>query len=220
MSETRRYQPLLLTIYQQYLKDNDPVDFVRAVSKRYTQGTLERLVFDPDCGTRRASVLALGFIGDYQVNHAVGQAMQDEDHTVRVLAEKACRAVWNRVGDQIQRRELADTVRLNAIKQYQDAIKKASAVLDHAPGFAEAWYQRGSAWFQLNDRRRAIQDWHQALELNPYHFVAAIAIGDAYLQLGNPTSALDSFQRALRLNPDLKRVRSQIAKLKNQIEDE
>lgn len=220
MSEIRRYQPLLLRIYQQYLEDNDPVDFVRAVSKRYCQGTLERLVFDADCGTRRAAVLALGYIGDYQINHAVGQALQDEDHTVRVLAEKACRAVWNRAGDQVQRRELADTVRLNAIKQYREAIRKASWVLERAPGLAEAWYQRGCAWFQLKDRRRAIQDWHQALELNPYHFVAAIAMGDAYLQLGNPVSALDAFRRALRLHPDLKKVRAQIAKLANEIDEE
>lgn len=219
MSETRRYQPVLLTIYQQYLEDSDSVDFVRAVSKRYAQGTLERLVLDAECPVRRAAVLALGYLGDYQVNHTVGQAMQDEDRTVRLLAEKACRCVWNRAGDEGQRRELADIVRLNATKQYQEAIQRASTLLADAPWFAEVWYQRGSAWFQRNELKQAIHDWHQALELNPYHFVAAVAMGDACLLLGKRVAALDAFRRALRLNPDLERVKAQVTRLSSQIDD-
>jgi len=220
MSETRRYQPILLSIYQQYLEDTDPVDFVRAVSKRYVQGTLERLVLDGDSVVRRASILALGYLGDFRVNHTVGRAMQDQDRTVRILAEKACRCVWNRPGDEGQRRELADIVRLNATKQYQESIQRASRLLADAPWFAEVWYQRGHAWFQLKELKQSIHDWHQALELNPYHFVAADAMGDAFLLLGKPGAALDAFRRALRVNPDLERVKDKIARLSRQIEGE
>ena len=211
--------PILLTSYRRYLGNQDTIGFVDAVSKSYTPSTLERLATTEDPETRRAAVFALGFTGDYQVNHTLGRAMQDADPGVRQLAVIACRSVWNRVGDQSQRRQLANTVRLNAARRYRDAVEQASTLLENAPGLAEAWYQRGTAWFQLGDFTQAIHDWCQALEHNPYHFVAAIAIGNAYLQLHNPVLALEAFQRVLRLNPDLEHVQAQVTALRRQVED-
>ncbi len=220
MTDPKPHQPFLLDIYYRYVEDADTVAFIRSVCERYNAGTLERLVFNCEIEIRRAAVLSLGFIGDYASNHTVGQALQDEDDTVRQLAEKACRNVWNRDGSEEQRRQLAGIVRLNAFSKYPEAIESVSALIDDAPWFAEAWYQRGSACFQLDDLQQAIRDWHQTLEINPYQFVAATAMGDAYLRLKNPASALDAFRRALRLNPDLERVRSRVVELARQVGDE
>ena len=63
-----------------------------------------------------------------------------------------------------------------------------------------------------------IRDCHEALELNPYHFIAATHMGRAYLELGNPVSALECFRRALRLNPDLEGVRLQVVRLARLVE--
>jgi tetratricopeptide (TPR) repeat protein len=219
MSDHWLREPVLLDAYRRYLGSQDTVGFVQAVSKWYTPSSLERLATNADRETRRAAMFALGFKGDYQVNQTVGRALQDEDPGVRQLAEIACRCVWNRVGDATQRRQLADIVRLNAARRYRDAVEQASALLKIAPGFAEAWYQRATAWFQLGDFPQAISDWYQALEYNPYQFVAATAIGNAYLQLHNPVSALEAFRRALRLNPNLERVQAQVAALRRQIEE-
>ena len=65
----------------------------------------------------------------------------------------------------------------------------------------------------------AIRDCHEALEINPYHFVAATLMGQAYLELENPVSALECFRRALRLNPDLEGVRAHINRLTRMVED-
>lgn len=164
-------------------------------------------------------MLSLGLVGDYEVNQTVGRALQDEDRAVRLLAKMACRSVWNRAGGADRRRQLADIIRLNAAGQYSAAIEKASALLDDLAAFAEPWYQRGAAWFQLKDFSRAIRDFHQALERNPYHFVAATTVGETYLWLSDPVSALDAFRRALRLNPELESVRGQVAKLARQVEE-
>jgi tetratricopeptide (TPR) repeat protein len=212
-------QPLLLRIYQRYLEDSDTVSFIRAVLSRYTSSALERLAGHPQREVRRAAVLSLGFVGGYEVNQTVGRALLDEDRAVRLMAETACRAVWNRAGDVHQRRQLADIIRLNAAGQCSAAIEMASALLDDLPAFAELLYQRGAAWFQLKDFSRAIRDFHQALERNPYHFVAATASGETYLRLSDPVSALDAFRRALRLNPELESVRGQVTKLARQVED-
>jgi tetratricopeptide (TPR) repeat protein len=145
--------------------------------------------------------------------------MQDSDAAVRQLAAIACRSVWNRYGDKALRRQLADVVRLNATREYRRAADSATALLEQLPDMAEAWYQRGNAWFQLGEVSRAIHDWSQCLELNPYQFVAATAIGNAYLQLHSRESALEAFERAIRLNPDLEHVQAQVVALKKQLED-
>jgi len=220
MCSEKGYAPFLLKLYQQYLVSRGYVGFMLNVRKRYSPSTLQRLASHPKCEVRRAAVLSLGFIGDYAVNHTVGQALRDDDRNVRLLAEEACRSVWNRAGSDLQRQQLIEVVRLNASGQYGDATEKASELLDHAPGFAEAWYQKGAAFFQLHQFGRAIHDFGRAVELNPYQFVAAAALGEAYLRLASPASALGAFRFALRVNPKLERVRVQVAQLASRVENE
>jgi len=211
--------PLLSTLYRQYLDDQDVTGFVDQVSRCYTSGTLQRLARHDQREIRRAAVLAMGFIGDYTANHPMGRALLDEDRTVRMLAENGIRNIWTRAGTEEQRQELEIVVRLNAAQQYQKAAERAGELIDSAPWFAEAWNQRAIARFSLGQFAESIRDCHQALEINPYHFIAATGMGQAYLELGNHLSALESFRRALRLNPDLEGVRAQVVRLSRMVED-
>jgi tetratricopeptide (TPR) repeat protein len=183
------------------------------VSQVYTPGTLERLVEHDSVEVRRGAVLALGFLGDYRINAALGRALQDEDRTVRSLAEDSIRNVWTRDGAEKERRELGLIIRLISAQQYEPAIRRATRLLERAAWFAEVWNQRAIANFSLGRYEEAIRDCRQALEINPYHFAAAAGMGQAYLELGGRASALESFRRALRLNPDLEAVRVQVARL-------
>ncbi len=219
MSDIPCRESLLLPVYRRYLADRSTVGFVREMLRHYTVGTLERLAGYPQPELRGAALFALGLVGDFQVHQVVGRALLDEERGVRLLAAAACRSVWNRCGSDLQRRQLADIIRLNAARQYGDSVAKASALLDDAPGMAEAWYQRGAACLQLEHYARAIADFHQVLELNPYHYVAAVAIGEAYLRLANPYSALDAFRHALRVNPELDEVRASVDTIARQLKD-
>jgi len=217
VSASRR-DPLLLTLYEEFLESEDTAEFVRRASQSYDPGSLERLVGHAYRKVRRAAVFALGFLADYSANHVLGRALHDEDRTVRLLAEDAIRNVWNRVGNNEQRRALEAIYRLNSAKQYREARRRATQLTKETPWLAEAWNQRARAWFALSRYAEAIRDCHQALELNPYHFVAAARMGQAYLRLGNQVSALESFRRALRLNPNLEDVRAQVERLARLIE--
>ncbi|MBN2473883.1 MAG: tetratricopeptide repeat protein [Pirellulales bacterium] len=219
MNSDQRRSPCLSTLYQQYLNDQDAARFISQVSKRYTPGTLQRLAGHPERQVRRAAVLALGFLGDYTANHTVGLALLDDDRTVRTLAENSIRSIWTRAGSEEERQELGIVIRLNAAQQYKEAIRRATELVGKAPWFAEAWNQRAIARFNLGQYAESIRDCHQALEINPYHFVAATNMGQAYLELRNPVSALESFRRALRLNPDLEGVRSEVVRLARMVED-
>jgi tetratricopeptide (TPR) repeat protein len=211
--------PRILDLYEKYLDNQDSVAFVNEVSLHYTQGTLQRLTLSGMREIRRAAVLALGFIGDYQSNHTLGRALLDDDRTVRTLAENGVRSVWSRMGSEKERQEIAIITRLNAAQQYKEVIRRATKLTESSPWFSEAWHQRGAAFFALGRFADAIRDCHEALEINPYHFVAATCMGQAYLELENPVSALESFRRALRLNPDLEGVRVQVVKLTRMVED-
>ena len=219
MSEGSSHRPYLLQAYDHYLESQETTDFVRKVSQVYTQGTLERLAENDSPRVRRGAVLALGFLGDYEVNTTLGRALQDEDRTVRSLAEHSIRNVWTRAGTEKERRLLGFIVRLNAAQQYEAAIRRSSELLEQASWFAEIWNQRAIANFSLKRYEEAIRDCHQTLEINPYHFGAAAGMGQAYLELGNRDCALESFRRALRLNPDLEAVRIQVARLARLAED-
>jgi len=219
VSSDKVRNPYLSAIYQQYLEDQDAGLFISKVSRCYTQGTLERLVVHPRREVRRAAVLALGSLGDYNANHCLGRALLDEDRAVRTLAENSIRSVWCRVGSEEHCRELGVVMRLCGAKQYQQAAEQATELIAKAPWVGEAWYQRALAHFHLRRFAEAIRDGHEALEVNPYHFLAAAIMGQAYLALGNNVSALESFRRALRLNPDLESVRGHVVRLARTVED-
>jgi tetratricopeptide (TPR) repeat protein len=212
-------QPCLLVLYQQYLDHQDSARLVRTVSEQYTCGSLQRLARHPRREVRRGAVLALGLMGDYDANHTLGCALLDEDRTVRTLAENGIRMVWTRAGNDSERQDLSVVIRLNAARLYREAIAVATSLIEKAPWFAEAWHQRAVAQAAMGHLIESIRDCHQALEINPYHFVAATAMGHAYLQLENPVSALECFRRALRLNPSLEGVRAQVVRLTRAVED-
>jgi tetratricopeptide (TPR) repeat protein len=207
-----------VTLYRGYLDDQDSGGFVRRFSKHYSPGTLERLAEHHERQARRAAVLALGFVAGYEANHTLGRALLDDDRTVRLLADNAIRAVWARAGSESQRRCLGRIVRLNALRKFEAAVERATELIEEAPALAEAWNLRAIARSHLGRFPESIRDCHQALELNPYHFVAATNMGQAYLRLDNPISALQAFRRALRLNPDLEGVRVQVVRLARQVE--
>jgi tetratricopeptide (TPR) repeat protein len=211
--------PSLLILYQQYLSHQDSSCFVRETSSLYSNGTLQRLARHACREVRRAAVLALGFLGDYESNHTLGCALLDEDRTVRTLAENGIRTVWARAGNESDRQELGAIVRLNAAQMHRDAIVRATKLIERAPWFAEAWHQRAIAHSALGQLSDSIRDCHQTLEINPYHFVAATSMGQTYLQLENPASSLECFRRALRLNPGLEGVRAQVVRLARVVGD-
>jgi len=208
---------LLTTHYQAYLADQDTAAFITRIASRYTSGTLERLATHGDREIRRAAVLALGSVGDYESNRVLGLSLADEDRTVLMLAESGIRNVWRRAGSEAYRQQLAIVIRLNNGRQYHEAIPRATELIEMSPGVAEGWNQRAIAYYSTGRYTEAIRDCQQALEINPYHFDAAAGMGQCYLQAGDEASALECLRRALRLNPGLEGVRAGVEYLERSL---
>ena len=216
MTAPRR--PPLHRIYHRYLETEETATFVRDVSRHYLLSTLVRLADGGDCISRRAAVMAIGFLGDYSHNAVLGRGLADRDRGVRLLADSGIRQLWRRDGNEQQQRLLGRLCRLNQSEQYGDAIREASELLDDAPWFAEAWNQRAVGHFATRRFDAAASDCHETLERNEYHFGAAIGLAHCCLHLEDPFAALENFRRALALNPDLEDVRGQIDMLQRALE--
>jgi tetratricopeptide (TPR) repeat protein len=211
--------PVLDRLYQQYLEDEDSAAFICAITKVYCPATLERLARGGRRTTRRAAVLALGYVGRYESAAALGLALHDDDRGVRILAENGIRELWCRDGSESEQQRLEMIIRLNASQQYDEAIEQATTLLESAPWFAEAYNQRAIGHYQQGRYEEAAADCHQALEINPYHFAAAVGMAHCYLELEDGFAALECFRRAVKLNPSMEDVRAQVDYLARQLED-
>jgi tetratricopeptide (TPR) repeat protein len=180
--------------------------------------TLQRLSERGAPVLRRAAILAIGFLGDFTHNGILGRALHDNDRAVRLLADNSIRQLWQRDGNIRQQQQLRLAVRLNHSQQHGEALLVASTLIAEAPWFAEAWNQRAIAHFAAKRFEDSANDCHQTLELNPYHFGAAVGMAHCYLEMEDPFAALECFRRSVKLNPDLEDVRVQIDYLERSLE--
>jgi tetratricopeptide (TPR) repeat protein len=204
-------------IFQRYLSDENTARFVADVSARYTVTSLERLAEFGDRYCRRAATMALGFLASYSSNQVLGRRMRDGDRGVRLLAENGIRELWFRDGNEDHRQQLRCIARMNRCRQFPQSLLASTQLIEDAPWFAEAWNQRGVAFFHLGRFLDSANDCHQTLELNPYHYAAAVGMGMCYLEIEDLRASLDCFKRALKLNPDLEDVRTRVALLRQSL---
>ena len=218
MSEEFNRFPLLDKFYQQFLNDENSASFIQSVASNYGLGTLERLARYGNRVSRRAAVLALGFLADFRFNETMGRALHDSDRAVRLLADHGIRELWMRDGDGQQRQMLRRIMRLNSRHRLADALDLSDELIKLNPNIAETWNQRAISKYGLELYDEAISDCHEAMYLNRFHFTAALGIANCFLQMDDVYVALEFFRTALSINPDLESVRGQISQLERTLE--
>jgi len=96
----------------------------------------------------------------------------------------------------------------------QAAIDHFSALVDHAPEFAQGYYSRAMAYFQAGYYGPALADLRVTLALNPRHFMAMQGLAYIQEETGEPKKALETLRAVLKLNPNDADVQKAIAHLK------
>lgn len=99
----------------------------------------------------------------------------------------------------------------------QAAIDHLTALIDHAPDFAEGYNERATAYFQIGEIGLSVADIAKTLALNPRHFGALAGLGMIFEQLNEPDKALEVYREALTLNPHMKEVRAGVTRLEAQL---
>ena len=169
--------------------------------------------------TRRAAILAIGFLGDFSHNEVMGRALNDKDRAVRMLADHGIRELWQRQGTAGQQESLRRIFRLVDQSRMEDAITAATQLIEVNPEFSEAYSQRAIAFCALGDYEAALVDCREALQFNRYHFPAAIGLAHCCMQIDEASGALAGYRLALNINPDLDSVRRQVSRLERMLEN-
>ncbi len=100
----------------------------------------------------------------------------------------------------------------------EDAIAHFSAVIDHAPDFAEAWNGRATAYYQANRLGQSMSDIEEVLARNPRHFGALSGMGIILEQLELYDAARDAYAAAHEIHPHRPSIRDALARLERRLQ--
>lgn len=85
--------------------------------------------------------------------------------------------------------------------EMEAAVEHFTALIDHAPEFAEGWNSRATAFFGMEKYGLSISDIRQTLVLNPRHFGAMQGLGRILEELQDYENALAAYTAAADLHP-------------------
>lgn len=93
------------------------------------------------------------------------------------------------------------------------AIDHLTALTDHAPGFAEGWHARATAYYKADLYGPALADLERALALNPNNYNAIFGLGVMLQEFGDLERAAETFERVLALHPHHENARTAMEQL-------
>ncbi|WP_311135453.1 tetratricopeptide repeat protein [Yoonia rosea] len=98
------------------------------------------------------------------------------------------------------------------------AVEHFTALVDHAPDFAEGYYGRASAYYLLGRIGPALNDVRQVLALNPRHFEAMRGLALMMEELERPEDALEVYEMVLAIHPNAREALDAVDRLELQLE--
>lgn len=98
------------------------------------------------------------------------------------------------------------------------AIAHFSALVDHAPDFAEGYNARATAYFSAGLYGPALDDLRMALALNPRHFGALTGMALILSELGYDDQALVAWRKVQDLHPQQENLRPALDQLEHAVE--
>jgi len=104
--------------------------------------------------------------------------------------------------------------------EFAIAAEHYTALVDHAPNFAEGYHGRATAYYNLGLLGPAVDDLRQVLVLEPRHFGAMIGVAVILEELGRTDDALEVWQRVAQISPADAEVLAEIERLQTQMTGE
>lgn len=131
--------------------------------------------------------------------------------------EKDIWTEWSRSGSPAMDLLLDRGRRAMSVQNFSEAIEHFSAIIDHAPEFAEAWNARATAFFGAERYGLSIADIERTLALNPRHFGAMQGLSRMLEELGDYENALKASQAAFAIHPHRPGLKDAIARLEAKV---
>jgi tetratricopeptide (TPR) repeat protein len=90
----------------------------------------------------------------------------------------------------------------SGLYQFDDAIKSYQNAIQINPNYAEAYYNMGIAYRNLDSYKLAIDCYSKALEINPKYANANYNLGNALKSIGDLKGAIQNYKKAIKNKPD------------------
>ena len=102
--------------------------------------------------------------------------------------------------------------------EYKLAVEHFTALIDHAPDFAEGYHGRATAYFHTGHYGPALEDLARVLTLNPRHFRALSGLATILAETDRKPQALAAYRAALAIHPHLEDIKDAVKRLETELE--
>ncbi len=134
-------------------------------------------------------------------------------------AEAEIWRIWLESGrEEIDALMVEGVVAMNA-QRFEDAIALFGQITERAPGFAEGWNKRATAYYLDDDHVASVRDIQRTLALEPRHFGAISGMGLIFLSRGDEAGALAAFEAVLAIHPGAPGARQRVEKLRKRLRE-
>ncbi|MEL6689594.1 MAG: tetratricopeptide repeat protein [Pseudomonadota bacterium] len=96
---------------------------------------------------------------------------------------------------------------------WEKAIEHLTALTDHAPGFAQGFHARATAYYNVGKYGPALEDLRSALALEPRHFGAMSGLATIFEELGLEEEALEVYYEVRAIHPHRENLSTAIERL-------
>jgi tetratricopeptide (TPR) repeat protein len=134
------------------------------------------------------------------------QQLHEADPSEARKVEREIALDWRRSGSPAM--DLLLTRGQDALEagEIDTAVGHFSALVDHAPEFAEGWHRRATAYYRQEEFGLALSDLGRTLTLNPDHFNALFGLAVILETLDRPEAAYRAYTRVLDVYPTHERA--------------
>lgn len=146
------------------------------------------------------------------------QQLLEADEQSYARIESQIMAQWERSGSAAMDLLLRRGKEALEDGQPDVAVEHFSALVDHAPEFAEGYYGRASSYYLLGLVGPALDDIQQTLRLNPRHFEAMRGLANIMQELERQEDALELYELILTINPQSDEAKLAVEYLTLQLE--
>lgn len=156
-----------------------------------------------------------------------GQAKLDDLYTRLAQAEDAAEAgrieaeiriEWSKSGSPAMDLLLQRGADALSAGNIPAAIEHLTALVDHAPDFAEGYHARAAAYYAAGEIGPALADLAHVLEADPRNFDALATLGMLLEESDRPEKALEVYRAVQAIHPHLADVNDAIDRLAKTLE--
>ena len=149
---------------------------------------------------------------------ALLEGLKTADPAAASQIEGRIQAIWSKSGSDAMDLLLERGLAAMSEGDMKSAVYHFSALIDHAPDFAEGYNARATAYFQDQKYGLALEDIRRTLALNPRHFGAMSGLAIIFEEIGQTEGALEAWREVERLHPNREGLQESIQRLENNLD--